>query len=235
MITLAIESSTELGSLAIANQENGLLYSISWKRSRSHAETLTAEVESAVRFCNLEFEDIDFFSLGIGPGSFTGIRVGLNTVKTLAYATKKKTMVYDSLRIMAESLGLSKGKIVVIQNAFSNLLYFAKYEGTPRGLKVLTKPKLISASELEKNIPKGATVVGSTFFDLAKPMQTKIKKKANLGSFGSRFPDAAVLAMCALSDFSPKKAKTWEDLSPLYIRASAAEEKLANHELKPVL
>ena len=124
MVVLAVECSTPTGSICLC-EDFKVLHSVRWKRKRSHGEVLSPHIDEALKSQGLVMGDINHFAVGIGPGSFTGIRVALASVKALAYATGKKVFVLDSLRILAEGIHTSTSHLVCVQNAYSNLMYIA--------------------------------------------------------------------------------------------------------------
>ena len=127
MICLALESSTSRGSVAIA-KDGQLLASRASYISKKHSEFLNPAVEQCLSDSKLTLQNIDFFAVSQGPGSFTGIRVAAGAAKTFSYTFKKKLFVTTSLHLLYLQNCLDNKNIVSIINAYKNMVYFSAYE-----------------------------------------------------------------------------------------------------------
>jgi tRNA threonylcarbamoyladenosine biosynthesis protein TsaB len=109
MIILSCETSTLLGSVAI-HKDGQLLSEKSLFRQGSHAEALNVLIQNCLDEAKIDLKDVDHFVTGLGPGSFTGIRISFNTVKTFSEIFNKDMGAVDSLKSLAylnKSLALS--------------------------------------------------------------------------------------------------------------------------------
>ena len=88
MYILGIETSTKTGSVAVVS-ENGVIAQYSLNIEVTHSERLMSTVDRVLKDTGLKVADLEGFAVAIGPGSFTGLRIGLSTVKGLAFATGK--------------------------------------------------------------------------------------------------------------------------------------------------
>ena len=100
MLILALDTSGPTGSAAILDEEN-VLSETNWIASSSHTTELPSRVEKILKECGLKISQIEAYGVTIGPGSFTGIRVGLAFVKGLALAGQKPVMGISTLRSLA--------------------------------------------------------------------------------------------------------------------------------------
>src|SRR6187551_2046549 len=117
MWTLAAETSTPAGSVALFKDQT-LVEEIKWEKENSHSERITLEAEKILNRAQIKFSDIDRYAVGLGPGSFTGIRVAVNFIRTLAFTFDKPVIAIDSLLLMAAPL-LAKGlEVFCMQSAF---------------------------------------------------------------------------------------------------------------------
>jgi tRNA threonylcarbamoyladenosine biosynthesis protein TsaB len=101
MKILAIETSTMLGGIAVADDTEGLIAEVRLNVKSTHSERLMAETAQVLKQSGLTVQDIDVFATAIGPGSFTGLRIGLSTVKGFAYATGKPIVAVPTLEAFA--------------------------------------------------------------------------------------------------------------------------------------
>lgn len=233
MKTLAIETSTSYGSIALV-EEAKVLFSKSWSRSRSHAEILGVALKECFEETNVSGSDIDFFSTSYGPGSFTGIRVALATVKSLAYSFDKPIFAVDSLRLIAEDLIPQKEPLLVVVNAQRNEFYSALYASTTKGWKQSKKPQLLTIDQIQKILAKKTWLAGEGSDLLLENLSQAAQKKVLRAEETKDYPSSLSLAYLGLKSFKLNKAYDWKTLDALYIRPSAAEEKLRAGLLKPM-
>ena len=100
MKILAIDTSTMLGGIAVMDELN-LIAETRLNVKSTHSERLMTEIEHCLKQSSLKISDIDVFAVAIGPGSFTGLRIGLSTVKGLSYATGKPIVSVPTLDALA--------------------------------------------------------------------------------------------------------------------------------------
>ena len=100
MLTLAFDTSFKTVAVAIL-QDDAILYDVLINSGLHHSETLLVSIDQAMRQLKLKIEDIDLFACSLGPGSFTGLRVGVSTLKGLLLATGKPAAGVSSLDSLA--------------------------------------------------------------------------------------------------------------------------------------
>ena len=133
MLTLAADTSSSQGSLCLAQHAGGQIDVLGedlWQKQNSHSELITDRLDQLLKKTGVELSQIDFYSVGSGPGSFTGVRVTVNFIRSLAFASERPALVASSLKILAQSaLSLSRASsICCLVNAFKNMVYLALYE-----------------------------------------------------------------------------------------------------------
>jgi tRNA threonylcarbamoyladenosine biosynthesis protein TsaB len=111
-VILAIETATRAGSVAVSRDDQ-LLSCASGDASSSHSTDLIENVDRILRETGLKLGDVDLFAAAIGPGSFTGLRIGLATVKSLAVSMNKKCVGVSTLAAVAHAAGES-GRTVAL-------------------------------------------------------------------------------------------------------------------------
>lgn len=227
MKLLAFESSTKLGSVALI--EDGVC--TIWKKSasqKSHSEVLHLFVSEILQEAKISLNQIDCFAAGCGPGSFTGIRVSLNTAKAFSYAFQKPMVVVDSLLNLAY---LNKGlvqpniKILCLINAYKNMSYFGVYDFGPDGrIKVQQEPGVLLVKEIKKQLKDPVLTVGDGFLTYEKFLPPDIRSQMLRPTGVIDDPSAESLGLIAFEQFQQGLTLDWKSTKPLYIRSSEAEE-----------
>ncbi len=246
---LAIETCTAAGSVAVLfspdQTDEKVLANNEWVRSRSHGEVATAAIEDAVAVAG-GWNKIDALAVGVGPGSFTGIRVGINAARTIAWSTNRALVpirTTDALIIAARSADVTPraSAIVAVLNAQMGL-YFAAWEidsPADNAISMLTDPAAFDVRSLIlrlKNLKRSITLVGEAADVLAPQLQAEGLVVHRVTSVHLDFPHALSVARLA-ARFIREKSKDvepsalvrmfhWQTTQPLYIRGSGAEEKL---------
>ena len=169
-LKLIIDTSTSKLAVGIA-KGNKVIYNVQYEASRKHSELAAFEVQKALKKCKIKAKDLDTIVVCNGPGSFTGIRVGLTLGKVMAKALEKKLITLDKLTILAPP----KGDSLVILDARANNVYYAFFEnGVLKG--DLRKDKL---NRVEKKI-NSHKIVGDTYLLNIKSEPVDIVEKMNL-------------------------------------------------------
>lgn len=112
-LVLSLETATRAGSVSVARGAR-ILASIAGDASASHSTDLIANVERVLREARIELTSIDFFAAAHGPGSFTGLRIGLATVKSLAVSMKKRCAGVSTLAAVALDAGVSERTVALL-------------------------------------------------------------------------------------------------------------------------
>ncbi len=121
MKILAIETSTMLGGIAIMGEAEGLIMEVRLNVRSTHSERLMSEIDHALKQAGMKITDMDVFGISIGPGSFTGLRVGLSTVKGFSYATGKPVVSIPTLEAFAWNFPFSPYPVCPMLDARSGL------------------------------------------------------------------------------------------------------------------
>ena len=137
MKILCIDTSTSAGSIVLAHEKR-LLGEILEDSSRTHSVRLLTGIDAVLKNANLSISDVDVFAVISGPGSFTGIRIGLTTVKGLADALGKPIVPVTSFEAWVEKSLAVQGVLVPLIPARRGEIYAAVYERRGSELKVLS-------------------------------------------------------------------------------------------------
>lgn len=112
-IILAIETATRAGSVALARGE-GILASRSGDASSSHSQDLIENIDAVLQAAEVELSAVDLFAAAIGPGSFTGLRIGLATVKSLAMSLERRCVGVSTLGAVSHAAGASERTVALL-------------------------------------------------------------------------------------------------------------------------
>ena len=220
MLTLAFESSARAASVALC-RDGALLSQYSQCTALTHSRTLLPMAEDLLKNAELRMSDIDLFAVAHGPGSFTGIRIGVSTVKGLAWALDKPCVGVSTLEAMAWH-GLAAGGVVCpVMDARRSQVYNALFRiegGKPRRL---TPDRPIALAELAEElrilsesvflVGDGAALTAAFLKGQGLPFRTAPENLLWQSAWG--------VAMAA----ADKAPGTADELLPVYLRLSQAE------------
>ncbi len=201
MYTLAIETSTDLGTIALSCDDK-LLGEIELPDKRNHSKLLVSTIEEILKQYNIDKNAIDVCAVAKGPGSFTGIRIGVTTAKTLAWALGWQVAGVDCLLIraqaMLETIDTKYDYLCPTMNALNDEYFYAIYD---KDLNVISEPQLISVNDFNN-----------------------LKLLDNTFVFDDSLIQPRSLHICKLVDrFNDLTSDDVHGLSPLYLKKSAAE------------
>lgn len=232
MIVLAAETSTLLGSVALLENDKVLGYK-ELLRQGSHSEVLNIFVEDVLNQSGKKLSDVDLFATGVGPGSFTGIRIALNTIKTFAYCYDKPVGGVNSLKNLAWLCQEAGDQpVAAMINAYKNMVYIATYQNQNGKLIAVREPEVVRVQNLETYFKDVAFVVGDGFSTYEKYFSKELIQKMRRPLNPIDEPNAKALG--ALIIAGAEKIVPWSEILPLYLRASEAEENRQGIRFQPL-
>ena len=158
MKILGIDTSTDF--LCIGLTCGSKLYEYRLEAARKMSVLITAHIRRILQTLDLHTQDIDFFACGLGPGSFTGLRVGVATIKGLSYTNKKPIAAVSTLDILANEVKSSSGTIIPALDAKRGLIYCCVYESNGKTIKKTSPYMLLSLPEFLKKVKPGSIILG---------------------------------------------------------------------------
>lgn len=157
---LGIETSSPIFSVAVSDGER-ILSCLQGEGQGRPSSLLTDLIGQALRQAGMELAQADALAISIGPGSFTGLRVGAMTVKTLAWALKKPIQPVSSLEAIAQNLAASPRDVLVFLDARKGNVYSALFSpGGDGQLARVTEDELLPPGQALERIRGSATIVG---------------------------------------------------------------------------
>ncbi len=152
MLILAVETTADLCSVAVRDAD-GTLVERSFRHRMHLSERLIGDANSVLQDAGIELADLDGLTVGIGPGSFTGVRIGVTTVKTWADLLGMPVVGVTSLDALAEELRFERGALIVpLVRARPGSVYAGFYLAGEDGVMEAIKPQVLSISELVDRI-----------------------------------------------------------------------------------
>lgn len=232
MNILALEASA--GPCSVALCRDGVLVAQSWQNSGlTHSRTLLPMVDSLLRSSGHTLEEVDVIAVAAGPGSFTGLRIGVATAKGLAWPGDKDCAPCSTLESMAWPLAFYEDAVIVCaMDARRKQVYNALFQTDGEKLERLTPDRAISLEELGeelKKIQKRKIVVG----DGAKLCYNTLREaglQLELAPEPLRMQSAWGVARAAVELARAGKLVKGQDLVPVYHRLSQAERERLERE-----
>ena len=229
MKILAFETSAKAASVAL--MDNGKLLGESYQNTGlTHSQTLMVMAEDMLKCCGFSVEDVEAVAVAAGPGSFTGVRIGVAAAKGLAWGAQLPCYGVSTLEAMARSLGVWDGYVVPAMDARRNQVYTAVFHAQKGVLTRVEEDMAISLAELGEKIKifsepvflvgDGAVLCYNTLIEevpgLVLPPEHRIHQRAS----------GVALAAQAMADAGDPG--NGAELTPNYLRLSQAErERLA--------
>ena len=223
MNILSLDSTAIASTVAICNDER-LLAQFTLNNGNTHSETLLPMIEHSLSLLKMTVDDIDLFACSAGPGSFTGVRIGVSTVKGLAFAKDKPCVGVSSLEALAYNLAGIDGLICPVMNARRSQLYNALFICKDGRLTRVCEDRLIPVGELEEEL-LGYTdmpiYLCGDGYEIAKDAFSRVStcKTPAMQIHQSAYS----VALCALEEARKGTVGGDIELSPVYLRASQAE------------
>jgi tRNA threonylcarbamoyladenosine biosynthesis protein TsaB len=231
MKILALDSTAVVGTVALCEDEK-LVAHYTLNTGNTHSQTLLPMIESVLRSAEWEIDDIDLFAVSQGPGSFTGVRIGIATVKGLAFGKNIPCAGVSTLDALAYNLRCFNGIICPVMNARRAQVYNALFSCRDGVLTRLCSDRAISIAELDEELAgmdEPVYLVGDGYDVTAEGLsKTAIRPVPE----EMRVQSGYSVAMCGLAAYKNGDATDDITLAPVYLRPSQAEreraERLAN-------
>lgn len=198
MIILAMETTARVASVALLSC-GAVLHECECDPDHKHAETILPAVEELLRLCGMSLNEVDAFAVDVGPGSFTGVRIGVCTANAFAFACGKPVIAVDSLRALYQPQKNVGGQVCVLIDARNGNAYAAQY----RDGVCIDAPRAVEIAPYCASLAAGVRYIGDVMPQCGTPAYPTA---ASVGVAAFELVDAAAV-----------------DVRPLYLRSSQAE------------
>jgi tRNA threonylcarbamoyladenosine biosynthesis protein TsaB len=228
MRILALETSTVAGSAAVADSKAGVVGEVTLNIKAVHSERLMPSVQWLLESCRMRPDEIDGFAVSIGPGSFTGLRIGLSTMKGLAFASGKPLVAVRTLDAFAMRFPYCDRLICPMLDARKNEVYAAIYRWEDGVCRKLMDESAVSPLEFLDNISEPVLFAGDGAAVHELLIKRKVGETASFAPQYNMYPSAAAVAAVGLGRLINGESDDPVTLVPFYIRKSEAEVRLKN-------
>jgi tRNA threonylcarbamoyladenosine biosynthesis protein TsaB len=223
VLILGIESATVQVGCAVGGHE-GVLAQAHSSRGKRHAERLTPAIEFVCRQARVDLHDIGVVAVDLGPGLYTGLRVGVASGKALAHALRVPMIGVPSLDLLAFPVRFTSRTIVACIDARRGEVFYAFYRQVPGGVQRITPHRIATPDDLASElfarreetllVGDGAIRYAEVFHDI---------ERVDIVERGLMYPSAASLVQLAHARALREQwVKPWE-LKPLYLRKPDVE------------
>ncbi len=224
MIVLGIETSTKIGSVALSR--NGkILAAADLSGEMNHSEKLLPQIEKIMLAKKISFTDLNRIAVSTGPGSFTGLRIGITVARTMAQMLHKEVTSIPTLDCLAAMVPFSGSLVCPLIPAIQGQVYYALYQ-CPDGQKCkkITDYRLVPLEKLAQDLKKYPLEIiftGEALFSLQEKLQQFFPKKASFTTQNFWRPTASWISLLGTKCYP----EPWGKIVPYYIRLSEAELK----------
>ena len=227
VLILGIESATGRVGCAIGGHE-GVLASVQATRERRHAELLAPQIQAACAHADVALRDLGAVAVDVGPGLYTGLRVGVTTAITMAHALRVPMVAVSSLDLIAYPLRHTGRTIAAVIDARRREVFHARYSCLPGGVQRLSEPmvgppddvvsQMLASSDETLVVGDGAQRYASMFEGL---------RGLELADPGFAYPSAESVVLLAHALAVREEFVRPDEIEPLYLRQPDAEAKWA--------
>jgi tRNA threonylcarbamoyladenosine biosynthesis protein TsaB len=214
MRILGIDTTTKF--LSIGLYDNGRLYEYSLEVGRGLSSLITTTIKRVIEAAGLKIKDLDYFACGLGPGSFTGVRIGLSTMKGFSWSLNKKIIGIPTLDILAYAAIGDNERIIPIVDAKRNLIYTSVYLAKKGVLKRNRPYMLLAPKDFYKEIKPGSLLIG----DAVMLYKDDILRKTRGVHFLDKdywYPKGSSIIKLALERIKAKKFDNPFTIEPIYL------------------
>ena len=221
---LALETATMCGSVAIT-ADNRCIGEISLQTGETHSRRLLAGIDRLLCETSVTWSDIDGIAVSLGPGSFTGLRIGLATAKGLAISAGTPLIGVGTLDGLAAQLfGVGDFLVCPVLDARKKEVYCGFYRSGPEGIPRLQGEYQVMAPErLCERITEPVIMLGDGTSLYSRLFQERLAGRLVVAPQGVYFPRAAAIGMLARDKWNRNEFLDPAMAEPIYVRQSEAE------------
>lgn len=225
MKILGIDTSTMAANVAVL-EDDKLICEYTINTKKTHSQKLMPMIENMLKLSDIEIKDIDAIGICVGPGSFTGLRIGMATAKAMSHVNNIPLIGVNSLEILGANMDLCNKKICSILDAQRNQVYTCKYIVEENKSKELEEIRIMPIDDLLEELSatnEEWVIVGEAVYKYKE----KIESVSNITIPYpvNHITKASSLCVVAKNKFEQNiEVHNCYDINPMYIRKSQAEE-----------
>ena len=227
MKVLGLDTSTLMTTCGVIDGKR-LLGEYSLSQDMSHSEKLVPMVKEVLDSLSLKIEDIDLFGVALGPGSFTGLRIGIATIKAFAHVTNKPVVGVSTLEALAFNLPYNE-VIVPMIDARRQRVYTGIYTFEGEMIKTIIKPCILEIEALIEILNKdydNIVLNGDGSIVFRELIKGTLKNKARFSTIGNNMCRASSICELALNRYNSNQLDNFYNLAPDYLLETQAQREL---------
>ena len=232
MLLLAVETSTSTGSVALVEAPSPegtsgafrIVGETTLNLSETHSSRLMPAIDRLLRETSRSIQTVQGIAVGLGPGSFTGLRIAVSTVKGLAFSLRVPVVGVPTLDALAHNIPFASALVCPVLDARKKEVYAALFRGDGEGqLRRIGETWVLSPEDLCSRIPERAILVGSGAEVYRETFREKLASRALFAPPEFSFPRASSVARLSLPSFHNGQTMDVMTFTPIYVRRSEAE------------
>lgn len=227
MNILAVDTSATSASVCIA-QENKIIGEFSINTALTHSQTLIPMVEQLTKNTGISLDCIDAVAVNAGPGSFTGVRIGVSAIKGIAFARDLPCISVSTLESMAYNMLYNDCVVCAVMDARCSQVYNAMFRVSGNTVTRLTDDRALSLSDLKQdlqNYNEKIVLVGDGAVICSEFFENSLENVV-LASMNNRIQTASSVACVAFERLKTNETITASELMPVYLRLPQAQREL---------
>lgn len=226
MLVLAIDTATKIGSVALYDDRIGVIGELNLYVKVNHSAVIMTAIDTLFKMTKITIQDVDRIAVTIGPGSFTGIRIGVSVAKGLCFGTKKSIVGINELDLLANNYQGKETLVIPMIDARKERVYYSIYE-KKEGFERVEEYKDGELKTLLEGLKdKDVVFCGDGAIAYEKLIIESLGKKATILSKGHSIPRAAIAAEMAVG----REEENIYNLEPFYVNKSQAEREKEQRE-----
>lgn len=222
MNILAIDSSNQVMSVAVLN-DSKIVGEITTNVKRNHSESLMPAIDEVIKMAHLKPTELDRIAVAMGPGSYTGLRIGVTIAKTLAWTLNKELVGISSLKVLAANCENASGYLVPIMDARRGNIYTGLYQWVNGELEAVEPETHCSAekwADYLATLQGEFEIVGEDWELYQQIFEEKLGHRVMAAPLKDRIPKASVLGLLSRS----AETSDPHTFVPNYLKYAEAEE-----------
>ena len=222
MLTLAFDTSSKTASVSIL-RDQAVLYDTIINKGLNHSEVLLPSIGEACRLTDIQLSEIDLFACTLGPGSFTGLRIGVSTLKGLMMATGKPAAGVSALAALALNV-IEKEKIIAsMMDAGRGQVYLAYYQYDKDGiLNQLEAARAIDPQSISSAHEDDVIYVGDGAIKYANVLGSPRNNKNKIAPAEQQYVCASKVGILAIEKYRRNDLLDLAKCVPVYLRSADA-------------
>jgi N6-L-threonylcarbamoyladenine synthase len=219
MLILAIDTSTSTASVALYDSKKGVIGEINLNIGLNHSETILPIIDNLFNITKYTKDDIDRVVVSIGPGSFTGIRVGVAIAKGMVYGKNIEIVGINELDMLSHTVSKTDKKIVSIIDARKEKVFYAEYRYNDNEIKKISEYKVEFIKNIIENNEEEIIFTGEAAIKYRKKILEYSNNRDIVINNSIGYSRAAILAELG----AKKESESVHEIEPYYINKTEAE------------